>query len=89
MVWYAKGISLDPGDPRRSAWLGFLFLELGDFERAESWIERSLELGPEGLVPNNAMQFLHLYLGDEAAALDYARKLVQTSRGNPRSPVCF
>ncbi len=81
VVWYAKGISLDPGNPRRSALLGWLFLDLGDFDRAESWIERSLELGPESLWPNFAMHALHLYRGDEAAALDYARRVFAL---NPR-----
>jgi tetratricopeptide (TPR) repeat protein len=76
VVSYAKGISLDPGNPLNSAWLGLLFLELGDFDRAESWIERSIELGPESLWPNIAMHELHLYRGDEAAALDYARRAV-------------
>ena len=28
VVWYAKGITLDPGNPRYSAWLGFHFLNL-------------------------------------------------------------
>jgi tetratricopeptide (TPR) repeat protein len=49
-------------------------LELGDFDRAESWIERSLELGPESFWPNFVMCLLHLYRGDEAAALDYGRR---------------
>jgi tetratricopeptide (TPR) repeat protein len=49
-------------------------LELGDFDRAESWIERSLELGPESFWPNFAMHLLHLYRGENAAALDYARR---------------
>ena len=74
LVWEAEGISLDPGDPRKFAWLGWLFLDLGDFDRAESWIERSLELGPESFWPNIAMHDLQLYRGDEAAALDYARR---------------
>jgi TolB-like protein/Tfp pilus assembly protein PilF len=74
VIWCAKGISLDPGIPRESAFLGLYFLDLGDFERAESWIERSLELGPENIWPNFAMHLLYLYRGDEAAALDYARR---------------
>jgi tetratricopeptide (TPR) repeat protein len=74
VVWYAKGISLDPGNPLLSADLGFNFLDLGDPVKAEYWIERSLELGPESFVPNLAMAALHLYRGDEAAALDYARR---------------
>jgi tetratricopeptide (TPR) repeat protein len=74
VVWLAKGISLDPGNPSHSAYLGSRFLDLGDFDRAESWIERSLELGPESFWPNFTMHTLHLYRGDEAAALDYARR---------------
>jgi TolB-like protein/Tfp pilus assembly protein PilF len=81
MVWYAKGISLDPGDPRYSAWLGLLFLDLGDFDRAEPWIERSFELGPESAWANFAMHALHLYRNDEAHALEYARR---ASALNPR-----
>jgi tetratricopeptide (TPR) repeat protein len=57
-------------------------LDLGDFDRAEPWIERSLELGPESFWPNLAMHALHLYRGDEAAALDYARRAFAL---NPRS----
>jgi len=76
VVWYAKGISLDPGNPVYSAWLGWFFLELGDFDRAESWIERSLKLGPESLWPNFFMHALYLYRGDEAAALGYARRVL-------------
>jgi TolB-like protein/Flp pilus assembly protein TadD len=74
VVWYAKGISLDPGNPTHSTSLGWFFLELGDFDRAESWIERSLELGPESFLPNFNLHALHLYRGAEAAALDYARR---------------
>jgi tetratricopeptide (TPR) repeat protein len=74
VVWYAKGISLDPGNPRKSALLGLLFLDLGDRGKAEYWIERSIELGPGSFWPNLATHVLHLYRGDEAAALDYARR---------------
>jgi TolB-like protein/Tfp pilus assembly protein PilF len=79
VVWYAKGISLDPGNPRESAFLGLHFLDLGDFDRAESWIERSLELGPESFWPNFAMHLLHVYRGDEAAARDYARRALASN----------
>jgi tetratricopeptide (TPR) repeat protein len=67
-------VSLDPGNPEESASLGWLFLDLGDLDRAEYWSERSIELVPESFWPNFAMHLLHLYRGDEAAALDYARR---------------
>jgi len=72
--WLRKSVSVDPGKPSETAFLGWLFLDLCDLDRAEYWIERSIELAPEGFNPNLAKQFLHLYLGDEAATLDYARK---------------
>jgi TolB-like protein len=73
-VWFANGISNDPGDPSRYAFLGWLFLDLGAPDRAESWIYRSLEMGPESRWPNEAMSLLHLYRDDEAA-LDFVRKI--------------
>ena len=74
VVWYVKGISLAPSSPNYPAWLGTLFLDLGDPGRAEYWINRSIELGPQQFSSNTAMQWLHLYRGDEAAALESGRK---------------
>jgi TolB-like protein/DNA-binding winged helix-turn-helix (wHTH) protein/Tfp pilus assembly protein PilF len=76
VVWLAKGVSLDPGSASKTALLGLHFLELGDFDRGESWIERSLELGPESFWPDLAMHNVHMYRGDEGAALDYARRVL-------------
>jgi tetratricopeptide (TPR) repeat protein len=84
--WTRKSVSVDPGNPHTVASLGRLFLDLGDLDRAEYWIERSIELAPESFLPNLAMQLFHLHLGDEAAALDYARK----SHANfPRAPFAW
>jgi tetratricopeptide (TPR) repeat protein len=69
-------VSLDPGNPEDSANLGWFFLDLGDLDRAEYWAERSIELAPESFVSNLVMHGLHQYRGDEAAALDYARRAV-------------
>jgi tetratricopeptide (TPR) repeat protein len=73
VVRYAKAMSLDPGDPNPLASLGWLFLDLGAPDEAESWIERSLELGPESYWPNIVLALLHLYRDDEAA-LDFAHE---------------
>jgi tetratricopeptide (TPR) repeat protein len=72
-AWYAKGSSLDPSSSFFPAWLGVVFLDLGDPGRAESWINRSIELGPERSEPNLAMELLSVYQGDEAAAWGYGR----------------
>ena len=73
-AWYRKAIALDPGNPLFPAPLGFIYLDLGDEQQAESWINRSMELGSETHLSNAAMSALHRYRGEEAKALDYARK---------------
>ncbi len=75
-VWFGRSQSFDPGNPEHPALLGMLFMDLGDPGQAEYWINRSIELGPETFWPNWAMALLHLYRGDEAAALDYGRKVL-------------
>ena len=71
--WLRKGLSSDPGDPYHSAFLGRLFMDLGDPDQAEYWIHRSIVLGPESRVANQAMLLLHFYRGDPAAGLEYGR----------------
>jgi tetratricopeptide (TPR) repeat protein len=83
VVWYMKAISLfpgepiplEPGEPDYLADLGWFFLDLGDRDRAEYWFERSTELGPERPEGKMGIAFLHLYRGDEPAAVDYVRKV--------------
>jgi tetratricopeptide (TPR) repeat protein len=71
-------VSLDPGNPENSASLGWLFLDLGDLDRAEYWSERAIELAPESFYPNLAMELLHLYRGDLSTALEYGRRAFET-----------
>jgi TolB-like protein/Flp pilus assembly protein TadD len=76
--WFRKCVSLDPGNTENSAFLGWLFLDLGDFDRAEYWSERSIELGPESFFPNLAMELFYLYRGDLSTALEYGRRTLET-----------
>jgi tetratricopeptide (TPR) repeat protein len=76
--WLRKCVSLDPGNPEYSAFLGWLFLDLGDLDRAEYWSERSIEVAPESFFPNLAMELFHLYRGDLSAALEYGRRAFET-----------
>jgi tetratricopeptide (TPR) repeat protein len=71
-------VSVDPGNPNWIAALGWLFLDLGDLDRAEYWIERSIELAPESFLPNLAMQLFHLYRGDLSTSLEYGRRAFGT-----------
>jgi len=72
--WFEKSISLDSGNLFSPVLLGLIHLDLGDHHQAEYGIHRSLKLGPDSLGPNWAMEWLYLYRGQEAQALEFARK---------------
>jgi TolB-like protein/Tfp pilus assembly protein PilF len=74
VVWWAKVVVLDPRSPWAFAYLGRLFLELDAPDRAEDWSHRAIELAPENVDANLAMQRLALYRGDEELALYHGRK---------------
>ncbi len=71
---YARALALDPNNATYLADAGNCRLDIGDPVGAERLIARSLALGPESADPNIAMHFLKLYQGDEAGALEYARR---------------
>jgi tetratricopeptide (TPR) repeat protein len=72
--WFRKAVAADAGDPWNPASFGRFFLDIGDLDRAEQWIHQAIEMSPESGMANRSMQLLCLYKGDEASALDYARK---------------
>jgi tetratricopeptide (TPR) repeat protein len=84
VVAYTKALSLDPNNISSLITLGFAYLNLGDLSRAEQWIRRSIDLGPESDGANTAMLVLELYRGNEAGALEHARKAIAV---NPNSDV--
>ncbi len=51
-------------------------MDLGDLDRAEYWVERSVELDPKTLWTREVMFSFHLYRDDESVALDYAHKVI-------------
>ena len=73
---YAKAIALDPNGFFFIQSVGQIYLDLGDFSEAKRWIQRSLELGPDSVWPNEAMALAQLAFGDEGAAVEFARKAV-------------
>jgi len=74
LVWSARALALDPGSPFLRSVLGWQFLDLGDADRAEYWIQRSVEVAPDNFFANLAMQDLASYRGDDPVALQYGRK---------------
>jgi tetratricopeptide (TPR) repeat protein len=76
--WFRKGVSVDPGNPGHAAFLGQLFLDLGDLDRAEYWSARARTLAPDSFFSNIATQLFHLYRGDLAAAQKYGRRAFES-----------
>jgi len=71
---HAKALALDPNNAVFLADAGLCYLDIGDAIRAERLIDRSIEMAPESAHSDSAMQLLKLYRGDEAGALEYARR---------------
>jgi tetratricopeptide (TPR) repeat protein len=78
VVWLVKGSSLDSGGDYFQAFLSLIFLDLGDPDDAEYWGNQSMELSPGRSLSNIAMQLLHLYRGEDGAALEYGRNVLGT-----------
>ena len=51
-----------------------MYLNLGDTEQAEYWITRAINLDPANNHSNRSMSAMKLYRGDDAAAVEFARK---------------
>jgi len=79
VVWFRRGAFIDPDFPGLNVTLGEVFLDLGDPDRAAFWIERSIELNPRWPSGMDALFLLHLYRGDEVAAVNQARKVLAAS----------
>ena len=81
--WYREGAALDPERALVLSAIGLTYLDLGDDNLAEYWINRGLALGPEKYAsPLRALMFLQRYRGQDSEAVQTARKLLQVSPGN-------
>jgi TolB-like protein/Tfp pilus assembly protein PilF len=81
VTWFKNGIKLDANDSNVMAGLGLVYLDLGDEAMAEQWITRALELGPQSVIPNWAMEMLLIYQGRPDKAIDQANKVLHQNPG--------
>ena len=72
--WDEKASELDPDDANFLAGPGWDYLDLGDDARAEQWLKRAIQRGAESVFANDATAFWHLYRGEPAKALVFARR---------------
>lgn len=74
LPWFEKGVSRSPSSPNYPAYLGLLYLDLGDHAEAGRRITKAIEIGSETYRPNVARAFLALYQGDNTIVSEYAGK---------------
>lgn len=75
--WFMKAIDVSPASPNYPAYLGLLYLDLGDDERAGHWIEKAIELGSTTYRPNVAKALLALHRGDHHSNASHAAKAME------------
>lgn len=78
--WHIEEIKRDP--IRTEAGIGMAYLDLGDDERAEYWIDSAVSRQPDWFWPVAAKMLLHRYRGEPDEAVRYAEKLEQIAPGN-------
>jgi TolB-like protein len=85
--WHHKELAIEPS--RDTGALGLIYLDLGDVEKAEYWIDHALGMQPDWFLTNSAKAFLLRYRGNKARALQQARRLLAIAPGNNTSLVIF
>ncbi len=74
---------IDPLDPELLIQIGDWYLDLGDFEAAEYWYRRSIEIDPEHPMTQTAIMYLDVIRGPvDGATADLARKLLDADIDN-------
>lgn len=77
MVWYRRAADNDALSPSLQAAQAIAYLELGDPESAKIWVDKGMALNPETFWPIWANALLNVYVGDDAAAQQDARNLLE------------
>ena len=86
--WWKRKIDILSNDPRHQAevinTVNRVYLDLGDYEAAEEWLNRAVERNPDGWSVINSQAHLSLALGQYAETHKLVDKMLQVD--NPRRP---
>ena len=86
LVWQNKAIALDTNDVDGTAGLTFTYLDLGDVESAEYWIERAGEIRAENVSVSSARFALAAFRERMDEARTHARKIEELAGGRVFNP---
>jgi TolB-like protein/Flp pilus assembly protein TadD len=74
LVWIIKASDMDPNNINLLVAVASNFLDLGDYQSAESWTERAAEIRAENVSVSNARFELALFKGDAEEVLRHAKE---------------
>jgi len=77
LIWFKKGLERNPGNAKITAWIGLLYLDLGDEAEAERWVSAALEHAPDGDFSLWSKEMLLLFQGERTRAREYAKKVLE------------
>ena len=86
LVWQNKAIALDTNDVDGTAGLAITYLDLGDVESAEYWIERAGEIRAENVSVSSARFALAAFRERMDEASTHARKIEELASGRVFNP---
>ncbi len=81
MAWFMQGLERNPGNTKITAWIGLLYLDLGDEAEAERWITAALDSARNDSFSLWAQEMLLLYQGEDSKARESAKKVLQKDPG--------
>jgi len=81
LTWFKQSLDRNPGNAKITAWIGLLYLDLGDEAEAERWISAAEERAPDDSFSSWAKEMLLLFQGEASQARAYANKVL---RQDPR-----
>ena len=77
--WQQKLIELDPDNPAFRAELAACYLDLGELGAARRWLDSAMKDGIRDSETAETATLWHLYRGEDAQALDFARRTFELS----------
>ena len=84
VMWQLRAIEHDPGDLVAPMQLGFMYLDLGDADAAQHWLDRAAALAPPGH-PARELLYEPLYLkrGNLEQSVEVGRKMLDLNPAQP------
>ncbi|MDH5312145.1 MAG: winged helix-turn-helix domain-containing protein, partial [Gammaproteobacteria bacterium] len=83
LIWYREASALDPESPSMQAVTAMAYLEIGDLQRAETFVQKGMAIDPNSFWPRFTQMCLNQRKGEIAAAEEDAKILLDHYATSP------